>query len=322
MKANPVYKRETMASVRGFRLAFVLMAFNGILALVALLNMYSALEQVKRTAEVQYASFLDLYFFVAVLEFIMIVFLMPALTAGGISGERERRTLEIMLTTRLTPRQIVWGKLLAAMNTMGLVIISSMPILCLVFVYGGVMPVDMVMLFLSYMTAALFIGGIGICCSAIFRKSMISTVAAYAAVAVVIVGTYAVNWIAVYVGRLHPDAYLASTGQMAAAGNAGILGYLLLVNPASTFMTILLRLTGYGQGTVMAGQWIGGGGILKAEVNWIIGSTLLQLVIALLFLWTAARVLTPGKRGIHAAAWLSELLRIRKKSRLLRGKEN
>ena len=58
---NPVYKRETMVSSRSFRLALVLLIFNGILALVALLNMYSTLAQVRVTAEIQYSSFMDLY---------------------------------------------------------------------------------------------------------------------------------------------------------------------------------------------------------------------------------------------------------------------
>ena len=64
MKTNPVYKREIMVSARSFKLALMLLVFNGILALVALLNMYSNLAQVRMTAEVQYSSFLDLYLFV------------------------------------------------------------------------------------------------------------------------------------------------------------------------------------------------------------------------------------------------------------------
>ena len=57
MKMNPVYKRETTVSSRSFRLALIIMVFNGILALVALLNMYSVVARVKITAEIQYSSF-------------------------------------------------------------------------------------------------------------------------------------------------------------------------------------------------------------------------------------------------------------------------
>ena len=53
--------------------------------------MYSVAEQVRTTAEIQYSQFLDLYTFVSSIEFIMLLFIMPALTASSISGERERR---------------------------------------------------------------------------------------------------------------------------------------------------------------------------------------------------------------------------------------
>lgn len=154
MRMNPVYKRESMVSARSVRLALVLMVLNGILALVALLNMYSTLAQVRLTAEIQYTSFLNLYVFLAVLEFIMVIFIMPALTAGSISGERERRTLELMLTTKMTPADIVLGKLMASLSTMGLLVISSFPILAMVFVYGGVTMKDIGLLLLCYAAAA------------------------------------------------------------------------------------------------------------------------------------------------------------------------
>ena len=138
MKMNPVYKREMMVSSRSMRLPLIITAFNSILAVVALLNMYSNVVQVRMTADVQYGSFLDLYRFVATIEFIMLMFIMPAITAGTISGERERRTLDLMLTTGLKSRDIVAGKLGAAFITMFLVVISSFPVFALVLVYGGI----------------------------------------------------------------------------------------------------------------------------------------------------------------------------------------
>ena len=169
MKTNPVYKRECMVSARSFKLALVLLVFNGILALVALLNMYSALAQVRLTAEVQYTGFLDLYMFVASLEFLMLILIMPAMTAGSISGERERQTLDLMLTTCMTPADIVLGKLEAALGTMFLMVVSSLPILAMVFVYGGVTASDLLLLVCCFFAAAVFSpvspdhGGYGSC---------------------------------------------------------------------------------------------------------------------------------------------------------------
>ncbi len=179
MKTNPVYKRETMVSARSFRLALILVIFNSILALVILLNMYSVVERVKLTAEIQYSSFTTLYVFVAVVEFVMLMFIMPALTAGSISGERERQTLDILLTTTMKPSEIIWGKLLSSFSTMFLMVVSSFPLLAVSFVYGGVMIHDVFLLLLCYLTVALLCGSMGICFSSLFKRSTVATVVSY-----------------------------------------------------------------------------------------------------------------------------------------------
>ena len=40
----------------------------------------------------------------------------PVFTAGSITGERERQTLEMLLTTMISPGQILWGKLLSGLR--------------------------------------------------------------------------------------------------------------------------------------------------------------------------------------------------------------
>ena len=138
MKMNPVYRQEMTAGSRSFKLPLVILIFNSILALVALLDMYSMINQVRQTAEIQYSSFLSLYVFAASVEFVMLLFLVPAMTAGSISGERERRTLNLLLTTQMTAGDVVIGKLAANLSTILLLIVSSFPILALVFIYGGI----------------------------------------------------------------------------------------------------------------------------------------------------------------------------------------
>ena len=61
MKMNPVYKRELTVSSRSIRMALILLIFNSVLAIVALFNMFTVVEQVKVTAEIQYSRFLELY---------------------------------------------------------------------------------------------------------------------------------------------------------------------------------------------------------------------------------------------------------------------
>ena len=97
MKQNPVYNREMRVSSRSMKLPLIIFLFNGILFLVTLLNMYSVIMQVKASASIQYSSFMELYEFVTSMEFILLMFIVPAVTASAISGERERQTLDLML---------------------------------------------------------------------------------------------------------------------------------------------------------------------------------------------------------------------------------
>ena len=61
MRNNPVYKREITVRARSLRMPLIIMIFNSILALAALLNMYQAVAQVRVSSTIQYGSFLDLY---------------------------------------------------------------------------------------------------------------------------------------------------------------------------------------------------------------------------------------------------------------------
>lgn len=284
-----------MVSARSFRLALVLLIFNGILAMVALLNMYSTLAQARMTAEIQYSSFMELYLFVAVLEFVMVIFIMPALTAGSISSERERRTMDLMLTTRLTPAQIVAGKLMMSLNTMGLMIFSSCPVLALVFVYGGVTLKDLGFLFLCYAAAALFTGSLGICCSAAFRRSTLSTVVSYVLVGGVVIGSYGLNWVSAYLSRAGADAVMVSVGQNGAAASGGHIPYLLLVNPVTTFVLTMMQLTGQTEAGGALELWFGNYDLHQRISGWFGKSIVIQVGLAVFFLFTAIRMLMPEK---------------------------
>lgn len=237
MKQNPVYKRETRVNSRSLRLPLILTVFNGILCAVALMNMYSVVSQVKATATIQYSSFMEMYEFVATIEFILLTFIVPAVTASSISGERERQTLELMLTTQMTPAQIVNGKLMSALSTLLLLIISSFPAIMMVFVFGGITPIDVVALLLCYTAVALFAGSLGICFSSAFKRSTLSTVLTYGVLVSIVGGTYFVNRfvLGLSAGRINSYAITYGIGRAQQQPTSGNFVYLLLMNPAATF---------------------------------------------------------------------------------------
>lgn len=277
MKINPIYWQEARVSSRSFRLPFIIFLCNTILALAALINMYSMVTQAKATAEIQYASFLNLYILVACIEFVMIILIVPALTAGSISGERERQTLNLLLATRMTPADIVVGKLMASLSAVILLIISSFPVLALVFIYGGVTVKDIVLLLASFVSAAVLSGSVGICCSSLFKKSTIATVVSYCVMACLVFGTVA-------------------AARFTVSSGLSFLGWLLLLNPGVPFGAAIGEQMGNVRRISAIQTWAGGSFQRLTAGEWWWLSIIMQLLLAGLCLKTAVGQVNPRRK--------------------------
>ena len=298
MMQNPVYSREMKVSSRSIRLPLIIVLFNGILSMVTLLNMYSAVAQVESAAVIQYSSFMDMYEFVTTIEFILLMFIVPAVTAASISGERERQTLELMLTTQMTASQVVIGKLMSALSTLLLLIVSSFPAVAMVFVYGGITWQDILSLLLCYITVAFVAGSLGICFSALFKRSTRSTVATYGVLIAVVAGTYFINKFSLSLSAMNINNSVVAYGfgENVVKPSSGNVIYLLLLNPAATFYTIINGQLG---GSTPAAKMAGYFGMQSTGFvmeNWIIISIVIQLAIAALMIWVAIKAVEPVKR--------------------------
>ena len=299
MKLNPVYKRELVISSRSIRMALILLIFNSVLAVVALFNMYSVVEQVKLTAEIQYSSFLELYTFVSAVEFLMLLFIMPALTASCISGERERQTLELMLTTTMAPRDIVLGKLFSALTTVLLLAVSALPIQSLVFVYGGITIMDMAGLFVCYGVVAVLTGGLGMFFSSFVKRSTISTVCTYVAIVLLAAGTYGANIFAYRMDINEVNSMIPAFGSAMRQATSGGFIYLLLLNPAVTFFAVINGQAGSGDIRLSFEQWFGAIPDNAVIDHWSLISLALQALIAVILIAASVYMVTPlhSKRG-------------------------
>ena len=74
----------------------------------------------------------------AIWQMVMVVLLTPAMVAGVIAEERERKTMPSLLASGLTSGEIVLGKLCARLFHLGCFVALGMPILVLVERFGGV----------------------------------------------------------------------------------------------------------------------------------------------------------------------------------------
>ena len=133
----------------------------------------------------------SLFMYLVIFQMILLTFITPALTSGAISSERERQTIDLLFVTRIRPFSIIWGKLLASMSFVVLLLLLSVPIFSLVFLFGGIEVDQVLYTFLVILVAALTMGVIGIAFSTWLRRSLAATVAAYVAAFVLLFGSLA-----------------------------------------------------------------------------------------------------------------------------------
>ncbi len=130
-----------------------------------------------------------LFLYLVLFQMVLLAFITPALTAGAISSERERQTIDLLLVTKLPSFSILWGKLLASMSFVLLLLLLSVPIFSLVFLFGGIELDQVAAAFLVTAISALTLGIIGIACSTAFRRTLPATVSAYGAAFVLLAGS-------------------------------------------------------------------------------------------------------------------------------------
>ncbi len=185
---NPIIVKELRSRMRGGR-AFLIL--TGMLVLLggALYGLYRIM-----LANMFYSSTLSaaigqtLFSGLALLLLAIICFITPAVTAGALSSEREKLTYEMLLTTPLRPGSILWGKLIAALSYVFLLIFAAVPLASLVFIFGGVALKEMFKTLIVLVTVAVMLGVTGIFFSAWLGRTARATVMSYLFVLLLVVG--------------------------------------------------------------------------------------------------------------------------------------
>jgi ABC-type transport system involved in multi-copper enzyme maturation permease subunit len=244
---NPVLRRELKERMRSRVTGFVLTLYLGVLALV-LYGLYSNAQHQQfggidplATANVGRGMFESLLFAVLLL----VCFLVPGYTASAVVGERERETLIPMQVTLLSPRSIIFGKLLASLAYLSLLVVATIPLLAASFLFGGVTPTEMLKGIGMVMATGVLLASLSLLVSTMSRRVQTATVLAYGLTVMLVLGTFAIYGFEVIVSNhqgVHNKAILAinplvATADAVAARSGGDL------SPSSplTSMRNLLR---------------------------------------------------------------------------------
>jgi len=176
LRDNPVLTRELLVTLRSPR-AFVLQLLY-VSVLGALVYFYwPAGEDGARHVSPGVARRLFDIFFLG--QFFLVSLMAPTFAAGSITGEKERKTYEMLLASPLRPGTILVGKLLSSLSYLVILILSSLPLMILCYLLGGLLLSEITRSYLVLILAAGTFGLLSVACSSYFRRTSSALVVSY-----------------------------------------------------------------------------------------------------------------------------------------------
>jgi ABC-type transport system involved in multi-copper enzyme maturation permease subunit len=185
----PVLTQEMRIRQRGAKPFYIMMIYAAVLCVVVFLAFVSLTARgptidpytMAERGRLLFASLLYA-------QLAMIALIVPAYSAGAVSTERERGTIELLSLTLLSSSGIVVQKLAAAVAQAVMLVLVSLPITSIVFMFGGVSPLEVAAAYLLLVLTAGMIGALGIFCSCQFRTTRGSTFTTYLSILVFLAG--------------------------------------------------------------------------------------------------------------------------------------
>lgn len=178
---NPVFDRELRQRSRNGRSLVVMVVFLllalGVAYLTYLGETASGISDPFGVLSLSIGR--TMFEWVLVLELVLLLFVVPGLSAGAITGERDRQTLIPLQVTMVGPVGIFLGKVLSSSSFVLLLVVASTPIMAVAYLLGGITISQVVWSMLVLVVLGFLLAVIGVSCSALTRGTAASTLFAY-----------------------------------------------------------------------------------------------------------------------------------------------
>ena len=227
MFIGPVFTREAIVAPRRVRHFLT----RGVYATALLLLIFTAwlvLTGTQRIVNVgDMARFGAVLFQVlAPLQLALMLFLAAIQSASNVSVEKDRETLVLLLMSRLTNSELVLGKLFASLLSLGVMLLTSLPIFMLIVLFGGTSFAQVGWTFAVTAAAVLAAGSLG-CTIAFWREKTFQALA--------LVALLLVFWIGLFEGvAIVPTKIAGYTGAQLAAAASPFRAILAASHPTVT----------------------------------------------------------------------------------------
>lgn len=286
MKVNPVLRNESKIAVRSIK--FTLMIFAYIVALsIAVMIYYNSVNESIFSNGLYLGSSTIFYVVMAIGQAVLLFFIVPALSSTAICSEREKQTLDILLSSKLTPIQIIIGKVSASSLRVIILIVSTMPLYAIGALIGGVKLSNILGLILFFIVNTIFVSSIGVFVSTYVKTSKVSTALSYALVLFIYVGIVLIAW-AIFMMAIYKSNMSANA--LTTTPNASPIVYL---SPIVGFASLLSNQVGLDFGFSNMFSEIG----ISTHSEYI--SIVVQLVLSGIFIYLSSVKLNPLNKKIR-----------------------
>ena len=218
-----------------------------------------------------------LFQILALLQLALVIFFAAMGAASNVSQEKDRRTLILLLLTRMTNSELVLGKLFASLLNIFFMLAAAVPVFMLTTLFGGVSFVQVVRVFAVTIASALVAGSLG-STLAFWREKTFQTLSITALVLVMWLGI----WSGVSIGL----------GDVQVAGIDGRT-WATMFSPFHAILAAAHPAMDTGTGT----DW------LNDDVTWFVlialaaAFVLNAIAIARVRVWNPSRDVRPGQIG-------------------------
>ncbi len=289
IRLNPIVKKDLQVAARSMRLSWGLFAYEAVLTLAFLLALAFIQYEVSYIYSNNniYGYLVYLFPVLAVVQVCIVALIVPIITASSISGEKERQTFDIMLTTCMSPIAIVLGKVVSAVLRILFYVVAGMPIMALSFVVGGMSWSNLFYFLLVLILFAVFSGSIGVLCSSLCRKSISAVIMSFGFYFVI----YGLTFVPLFVKTI-----------FSYDGHVGETILFLLFNPCVFFEEFFMQ--------IMTGTSLFGGSptfstgdvgiithLLARGKIWLFTSGACMVIMSVLFMLLAAWKVNPMHAG-------------------------
>lgn len=280
MRVNPVLRNESKIAVRSIKFTLMIFAYIAVLS-IAVMIYYGSVNEAVFSNGLYLQSSKLFYVVMAIGQAVLLLFIVPALSSTSICSEREKQTLDILLSSKLTPLQIIIGKVSASSLRVIILIISTMPLYAIGSLTGVIKISNILELIVFFIVNTIFVSSIGVFISTCAKTSKVSTTLSYALVLAIYMGIIVITWVILIITIYNKDMSGTALTTMPKALP------IVYLSPVVGFVSLLLNQVGLG--SEFSGIFSEFGISMYSEYI----SIVVQLVLSGLFIYLASVKLNP-----------------------------